>query len=175
MIGNMGSFFSAIISYYLLHESLHIIISLFFDEFHSVKLSLIGPEIIYKSEIAQRMDLKWGIISGMSNFVTIITGYILLVFGKKIIEMKWSFIKKHFFYLTIAFLLVDPINLVLGPFIYGGDALGISQGFGINLILLQVFFFIVLMINREFIIRILFPVFHTKTRHFFFQPLQKKR
>ena len=51
MIGNMISFFSAIISYYLLHESLHIITSLFFDEFHSIKLSLIGPEIIYNQKL----------------------------------------------------------------------------------------------------------------------------
>jgi len=161
-------------SYYLFHEGCHVIVSLIFTEFHSIKLSLIGPEIIYKTDVVQRLGFKWGLISGVSNFSTIIMGYILLVYGKKIVEEKRRFIKKYFFYLTIVFLLVDPINLTFGPMIYGGDALGISQGFGINLRFIQIAFLIILMINRECIIRMLFPLFHIESRHFFFKPFYKK-
>jgi hypothetical protein len=79
----------------------------------------------------------------------------------------------HALWATIFFMLGDPFNLSIGPFIYGGDIGGLVVGFGINKHLLQGLFFMILLLSRELIAQRLLPVYGQKTNHPFFQPWLK--
>ena len=68
------------------------------------------------------------------------------------------------------FLIADPMNISIGPFLYGGDALGVAKGLEIPVLLVQGVAFIVFLINRELVsIRVL-PAYDIKTKHPFFVP-----
>jgi len=45
------------------------------------------------------------------------------------------------YWLIVMFLLLDPLNLSVGPFLYGGDIGGIVAGFGVNQYLVQILSF----------------------------------
>ncbi len=145
-----------------------------FNEYQSFVFKLIGPEVIFKTPIGEREGLKWSFISGVPNIITLIIGYILYYF-REILNQTPKPLKSLLFYLTVFFLLFDAFNLSLGPFIYGGDIVGISIGLGINQIIIQFVFFILLVINREIIIQKIFPVYQVKTKHFLFRPLIKSK
>jgi hypothetical protein len=67
-------------------------------------------------------------------------------------------------------LLIDAFNLSIGPFIFGGDVNGIAVGLGVNRYLIQVFFFLVLLANRELVAQKLFPAYHVQPRHPLLKP-----
>lgn len=171
---NIIVFIIAYFIFVIVHESMHILIAIPFNEYQSFVYKLIGPEVIYKTPIAEREGLKWCFISGIPNIVTLIIGYILFYF-REILNQTPKLLKSLFFYLTVFFLLFDAFNLSLGPFIYGGDIGGISIGLGINQIIIQFTFFILLLINREIIIQKIFPVYRVETKHFLFKPLIKSK
>ncbi|MFO7941607.1 MAG: hypothetical protein R6U92_03055 [Bacillota bacterium] len=72
------------------------------------------------------------------------------------------------------FLLLDPINLPIAPFLFGGDLGGTVRGFGVNGYVVQVISLAILLVNRELIIRELFPLFQVKTAHPLFKSLLQK-
>jgi len=53
--------------------------------------------------------------------------------------MKNSFMSAVGYWLIVMFLLLDPLNLSVGPFLYGGDIGGIVAGFGVNQYLVQIY------------------------------------
>jgi hypothetical protein len=74
------------------------------------------------------------------------------------------------YYATVLFLLLDALNLSIGPFLYGGDANGIAVGLGIDRLTIQAVFFIVLLVNRELIASKLMPLFDVHPKSILFQP-----
>ncbi len=107
--------------------------------------------------------------------MTILRGYTLLVFSKKIALMENIIFKGFLFYLALLALIADPLNLSIGPLIYGGDANGIAVGLGINRWIIQAVFLIISMINRELIAQNLFPLFSITEVPFLFRPLISKK
>ena len=129
--------------------------SLIFDEFDKLKIHWYGPEVIYITPVEERIPhIKWFFISGPSNFLTLTIGYTIYLLRSKIINNFHEdiFIMNLLYYVAIVFLLFDAVNLSIGPFIYGGDTLGIAAGLKINPWIIQIFFGIILLINRELII-----------------------
>ena len=47
------------------------------------------------------------------------------------------FIRSAGFYLTVILLFADPLNLFIGFFIYGGDAMGIARGLSVHVFYVQ--------------------------------------
>jgi len=97
-------------------------------------------------------------------------GYALLMLGQKCNRIQSAFLKASVFYLTLLSLLFDAFNLSVGPFIFGGDVNGIAVGFGVNRYLIQAFFFLVMLANRELVIRKLFPAYDVQPRHPLLKP-----
>ena len=65
---------------------------------------------------------------------------------------RWlSFFAAILYYITFLFLVLDALNLSIGPFFYGGDVHGIARGLGVHHYVIQLVFFIVLLFNRELI------------------------
>jgi len=146
-------FLFAWILYMIFHESIHALVASIYGEFNSVVLNWYGPQIIFITPVAERIsDIKWAAISGISGFSTLLAGYILYGFRKRIYHVKSSHIRGILYYLTIVFLLFDAVNLSLGPFFYGGDTMGISTGLGIAVWKIQLIFGVVLVVNRELIV-----------------------
>jgi len=80
------------------------------------------------------------------------------------------FLKASIYYLTLLGLLLDPLNLSIGPFIYGGDVNGIAVGLDISRYLVQTIFFLILLANRELVAQKLLPMYDVKTEHPLLRP-----
>lgn len=56
------------------------------------------------------------------------------------------------YYMTFLFLLLDALNLSIGPFFCSGDVHDIAPGFGVQHYLILFVFLIVLLVNLELIV-----------------------
>ena len=129
-----------------------------------------GLEVTFKTPVAERAGWQWALISGASNLATILLGYLLLGFGKRIHQLDNSTLKVTLYYLTFLGLFLDPLNLSLGPLLYGGDANGIAFGLGIPRWIIQGVFALVFLLNHELVARVLVPAFGVETNHFLIRP-----
>jgi hypothetical protein len=164
---------TAIVVFAFVHEGIHALLAMIFGEYQSFRVHPYGLEVIYKTVVAEREGIKWGFISGISNISTLFLGYCLFLIRTKAGSLQSRFLRNLGYWTTIFFMLGDPFNLSIGPFIYGGDIGGLVAGFGISKYLLQGFFFMLLLFNRELIAQGLLPVYGIKTNHPFFRPWVK--
>jgi len=164
-------FLLAVVIFAVVHEGVHAIIAMFYGEYHAFRIGPLGPEVQFRTPVGEREGIHWAFISGASNLATTLIGYLLLLFGDRLACLRsWS-LRATSFYLTLIFLLSDPLNLSIGPFIYGGDADGIAVGLGINRLFIQIVFLFVFLVNRELIVQKLFPTYEVQIKHVLFQPL----
>lgn len=163
----------AIIIFVIIHEGTHAVIASIFNEYQAFRVHFYGFEVVYNTSVADRTGIEWGYISGLSNVVTLIIGYILFIYRKYLSKNKNMFFQEFGYWAIFVFMLFDALNLSIIPFLFGGDIGGIVQGFGINRFLVQSFFFAILLVNRELIIHHLFPLYGIKTKHILFQPIFK--
>lgn len=159
----------------VVHESIHILAAVAFGEFKEFHLKPYGFEVEFKTPVSERAGAKWGIISGSSSFITITIGYIMFSLRRRMINLQNTNLYILEYWLTLSFLLLDPANLSIGPFIYGGDVNGIAVGFGLNQYIIQTTFFVLFLLNRELVVHKLFPLYNIETKHPLFQPLLKRR
>ncbi|NPV75197.1 MAG: hypothetical protein HPY59_02360 [Anaerolineae bacterium] len=164
------SFLFALAIFAIYHEAMHAIIAMLFGEYDSFHVRPFGLEITFKTPVAERSGFQWALISGTSNLATLMAGYGLLMASERASRLHQMFLKVTFYYLTLLFLLLDALNLSIGPFLYGGDANGIAVGLGVNRYLIQAFFFLTLLANRELVAQKLLPAFHVRTDHFLLRP-----
>jgi hypothetical protein len=155
----------AVIIVALIHEGSHALIASLYGEYETFLIHPYGLEVVFQTPVAEREGIKWGLISGTSNVVTISLGYLLFLLRSKIARSQSQFIIATGYWLTILLLLVDAFNLSIGPFIYGGDVKGIAIGFGISQHLIQVVFLAILLLNRGLIASRLLPEYGVKTTH----------
>ena len=151
-------FLIAIIIYMIVHEYFHCFMSVLFDEYNKFKIHWFGPETIYITPVEERISgIKWLFISGLSNFLTLAIGYLTFLLRSKIIYyfQKDHRIKNFLYSITVVFLLFDAVNLSIGPIIYGGDIFGIAAGINTKPWIIQIFFGIILLINRELIVSLM--------------------
>ena len=165
----------AILLFVIVHEGTHAVVASMFNEFASFQVKYYGFEVHFKTPVPDRSGIKWGFISGMSNIITLTIGYLLFIYRKNVANYKSAFFRTFGYWVTFFFLLFDPLNLSIMPFVFGGDIGGIVEGFRINKYLVQFIFFMVLLINRELIIHQLFPLYGVKSRHPLFRPLLRDR
>src|SRR5690606_20885418 len=60
--------------------------------------------------------------------------------------------------------LVDPLTLAIGPFAYGGDALGIAAGLQVPVLLVQAVALVVFLVDREVVAQRLLPAYSIETK-----------
>jgi len=162
-------FVLALIMFIIIHEGTHALVAVAFDEYQTFVIHPYGMEVILKTPVVEREGIKWGFISGMSNVVTLLLGYILFLFRTKIKTVRNRIVNTLGYWMIIIFMLADALNLSIGPFIYGGDINGIVEGFGINRYVIQSIFFMIVLVNRELIAQKLLPLYGIKTKHPLFQ------
>lgn len=160
----------AIIIVMIIHEGLHAVIATAYGEYDEFRVKPYGLEVILKTPVEERNGIRWGFISGTSNITTVLLGYLLFAFKKRFAKHQNNFIRALAYWLIILLLIVDPLNLSIGPLIYGGDINGIVVGFGISRWVIQGIFLSVFFLNRELVAGKVLPTFGVKTKHPLFRP-----
>jgi len=161
------SFLIFVMAYFifvLIHEGCHAIFSSIFNEYSSFRILPYGFEVTFKTLVEDRTGIKWAVISGVPNILTLFAGYILFLNRKYFLRFR-NEIRYLFIYVVILLMIFDPFNLSIGPFIWGGDINGITTGLRINQYVVQSIFLIILLINRELIAQKLLPEFSIETKH----------
>ena len=117
--------FAAIVAYYLIHEGAHLLYAVCTGVFKQINFMGLGVQIdVY----AERMtDAQLGIFCLVGALATFCAAYLLTAFAKNICKAKSKLLRAVFYYITIAFLLLDPLYLsILCGFFGGGDMNGIA-------------------------------------------------
>lgn len=140
---------AAVIAYYFVHEGAHLLYALFTGSFRRMKFIGLGVQVdIYAEKVADK-QLGFFCLSGAA--ATFLVGFLLTILAKKIGKAKSKLFRAVMYYITIAFLLIDPLYLsALCGLFGGGDMNGIALlapewaarvGFGTLLIVNALVFF----------------------------------
>ncbi|WP_010247667.1 hypothetical protein [Acetivibrio cellulolyticus] len=119
---------TAIISYYIVHEGTHLLLALLFGVFERVRfVGIWGIQIVINDRGLEGISMA--LFSGLSSIVTILIGYIL-AFSPYVCKLKSRSILISLYYITLCFMILDPIYIsVLSLFVGGGgDLNGITFG-----------------------------------------------
>ena len=117
--------FSAVLSYYVIHEGAHFLYALCIGVFKQMHFMGLGVQIdIYSDRMS---SVQMGIFCILGSVATSLMAYILVVMIPKLVRSDSKVFKACIYYITIAMLLIDPIYLsILCGFFGGGDMNGIS-------------------------------------------------
>lgn len=152
----------AILLYYIIHESSHMIIALFYGVFEEVKILGLGVQVVANIEVLTNFQI--GIFCIVGSISTLLVGYLLVLFVKKIVKSKNKVFKAIFYYTTLALLLIDPLYLtIIYKLVGGGDMNGILL-FGMQEVAVQVIYGIIAIINILLIIKKIYPVYKKSFR-----------
>ena len=116
---------AALAAYYFVHEGAHLLYALLTGVFKQIRLMGLGVQI---DVCAERMtDTQLGIFCLVGALATFCVGYLLAALARSICHAKSKLLRAMIYYITIAFLLLDPLYLsVLCGFFSGGDMNGIA-------------------------------------------------
>ena len=116
---------AALAAYYLIHEGAHLLYALLTGVFKQINFMGLGVQIdVY----ADRMtDAQLGIFCLAGALATFCAGYLLTALAKSICRAQNKLLRAVIYYITMAFLLLDPLYLsILCGFFGGGDMNGIA-------------------------------------------------
>ena len=115
---------AAIAAYYLVHEGAHLLCALLMGTFKSVHFMGIGMQVVV--DFDQMSAAQLGIFCLAGSASTLLVGYILCALTAKICTCSSKVVRAIFYYITIAFLVLDPLYLsILCGFFGSGDMNGI--------------------------------------------------
>ena len=100
---------AALAAYYLVHEGVHLLYALLTGVFKQIRLMGLGVQI---DVCAERMtDTQLGIFCLVGALATFSVGYLLAALARNICHAKSKLFRAVLYYITIAFLLLDPLYL----------------------------------------------------------------
>ena len=116
---------AALAAYYLVHEGAHLLYALFAGVFKQIRLMGLGVQVDVCTE--RMTDTQLGVFCLVGALATFCVGYLLAALAKNICRAQSKLLRAAIYYITIAFLLLDPLYLsVLCGFFGGGDMNGIA-------------------------------------------------
>lgn len=117
--------FAAIVAYYLIHEGAHLLYAVCTGVFKQINFMGLGVQIDVYAELMT--DAQLGIFCLVGALATFCAAYLLAALARSICHAKSKLLRAVLYYITIAFLLLDPLYLsVLCGFFGGGDMNGIA-------------------------------------------------
>lgn len=112
------------ITYFIVHEGAHAIYALSIHAFE--KINFLGFGIQVQINRSAMSSTQFGIFNLLGAVATILCGYLLLALINQITSLHSKLFKAVMYYLTLGFLIIDPIYLTfLFKFVGGGDMNGI--------------------------------------------------
>lgn len=116
----------AILCYYLIHEGAHWLYAISNGVFKKINIIGLGIQIEPYAEKMSRVQL--GIFCLVGPIATIVMSYLFLAMTNKFLSVKYNYVRAVTYYLTIVFLLLDPLYCcILFLFVGGGDMNGIRM------------------------------------------------
>ena len=117
--------FSAILSYYVIHEGAHLIYAMVLGVFKEIKFMGLGMQIdVY---VERMTGTQLGVFCLLGSLATAVVAYVLIGVVDIVAKKLSKGFLTCFYYITIALLLLDPLYLsVLYKFFGGGDMNGIK-------------------------------------------------
>jgi hypothetical protein len=114
----------AIICYFIIHEGAHWLYAMSIGVFKQINIIGIGIQI--EPYIENMNNVQLGIFNLVGSIATIAVSYILLALTQKLVSLKSDYARAITYFISIAFLVIDPLYLcVLSLFVGGGDMNGI--------------------------------------------------
>lgn len=163
------TFLIALLLFAVVHEGAHVVAASAFNEYKTFVVHPYGLEVVMQTPVENRAGIQWAIISGSANLLTVLFGYLLLPLVTRTANPR-AFASAVGYWAALLALLADPLNLAIGPFIYGGDAMGVAVGLEIPVYAVQILALLVFLVNRELVAQKLLPAFDLETRHPLFRP-----
>ena len=119
---------AAAAAYYSVHEGAHLLCAVLLGTFKEIRFMGIGMQIDIYAERMTNGQMALFCVAGAS--ATLFAGIMLAALAGKISRIKSELLRAVMYYITIAFLLLDPLYLsILCGFFGGGDMNGISRIF----------------------------------------------
>ena len=116
---------AALAAYYLVHEGAHLLYALLTGVFKQINFMGLGVQIDVCADCMT--DTQLGIFCLVGALATFCIGYLLTALAKNICRAQSKLLRAMLYYITIVFLLLDPLYLsVLCGFFGGGDMNGIA-------------------------------------------------
>lgn len=116
---------AALAAYYLVHEGAHLLYALSVGAFRQINFMGLGVQIDVYS--ARMTGTQMGVFCLAGAAATLCAGYLLTALAKSICRMRSKLLRAIMYYITIVFLLLDPLYLsILCGFFGGGDMNGIA-------------------------------------------------
>ena len=116
---------AALAAYYLVHEGAHLLYALLTSVFKQINFMGLGVQVDVCTERMSNTQL--GIFCLVGALATFCVGYLLTALAKNICRAQSKLLRTMLYYITIAFLLLDPLYLsILCGFFGGGDMNGIA-------------------------------------------------
>lgn len=116
---------AAAAAYYSVHEGAHLLCAVLLGSFKQIHFMGIGMQIDVYAERMTDGQLALFCIAGAA--ATLFAGIMLAALAGKMSHIKSKLIRAVMYYITIAFLLLDPLYLsILCGFFGGGDMNGIG-------------------------------------------------
>ena len=115
---------AAAAAYYSVHEVAHLLCAVLLGAFKHIRFMGIGMQIDVYAERMTDGQMALFCVAGAS--ATLFAGIMLAALAGKISRIKSNLLRAVMYYITIAFLLLDPLYLsILCGFFGGGDMNGI--------------------------------------------------
>ena len=116
---------AAVIIYYIIHEGAHLLVALHYGVFKGINFMGLGMQIdVYAERLT---ETQLGLFCLAGPVATLLFGWVLILLAKRICTSKSKLFKAVMWYVSLAFLIIDPLYLsVLCGFFGGGDMNGIT-------------------------------------------------
>ena len=151
------SLFIAIGLYYVVHEGSHAIVAIMYGVFNRIQILGLGVQVVVITELLTNYQLAFFCVIGSVS--TLIVGYILVFFTKRIANSNSKYYKAILFYSTFCLLLIDPLYLsIVYRFVGGGDMNGILL-YGISEFMVQLVAIIILVTNVCIFLKSVYPLY----------------
>lgn len=118
---------AAIILYYAVHEGAHLAVAAALGVFERVRMLGLGVQVVI-SDPAALTPFQFAVFNAAGAAATLAVAYALALLAKPICTAAGMYMRAVCYYVTVLFLLNDPIYLsVLCGFFGGGDMNGIVR------------------------------------------------
>ena len=116
---------AAVIIYYIIHEGSHLLTALYYGVFKGINFMGLGMQIdVYAERLT---DTQLGMFCLAGPAATLLFGWVLILFAKRICTSKFKLFKAVMWYVSLAILIIDPLYMsVLCSLFGGGDMNGIK-------------------------------------------------
>ena len=142
--------------YLLLHEGTHVLQALAHGIFQGFHFNALGVEVLITEPLTIG-GWQLACFSGLSSVVTVGVGYLLTALMPSIFTLNSRFAKSCLYYITVVFLLLDPLYISLFSFFVGGDINGIAVGLNLPYMPIRIFFALPLALNLLLVIKKIYP------------------